>query len=102
MGTSAAFANDWLELIFMAVAIADLAQDDTSAPATTITWALHTGDPGSAGTQATSETAYTGYARQTNARTAAGWTTTSNVINNDANVDFPECTASPGGGDYAF
>jgi hypothetical protein len=90
-GTSAAFANDLLELFFMAVAIANLATNATASPATTISWALHTADP-VAGTQATSETTYTSYARQFNNRDATGWTTTANVINNDANVDFPECT----------
>lgn len=35
---------------------------------------LHTADPGEAGTQATSEVVYTGYARVAVARSTAGWT----------------------------
>jgi len=89
------FENDLLKLIFNAVTIAGLARDDTS-PVTNLTVALHTADPGEAGTQSTSETAYTGYARQNVARTSGGWTVTGNSVSPAANIDFPECTASPG------
>ena len=95
------FETDFLALIFNATPIADLAADDQTSPATTLTVALHTADPGDAGTQATSETAYTGYARQTVARTAGGWTVSSpagvGTVSPVANIDFPECTAAPGG-----
>jgi hypothetical protein len=57
---------------------------------------LHTADPGEAGTQATNETAYTGYARVAVARSAAGFTITANALNLFANADFPECTGAPG------
>ena len=91
------FESDFLKLIFNATAIADLADNDATSPATTLTLALHTADPGEAGTQATSETAYTGYVRQTVARTAGGWTVTGGSVSPVANIDFPECTAAPGG-----
>ena len=90
------FESDFLKLIFNGTAIADLAQDDTSSPATTLTVALHTADPGETGTQSTSETAYTGYARVAVARTTGGWTVTGNSVSPVANIDFGECTASPG------
>ena len=90
------FENDILKLIFNATAIADLADNDATSPATTLTVALHTADPGEAGDQTTSETAYTGYARQAVARTTGGWTVTANSVSPVANIDFPECTASPG------
>lgn len=90
------FENHCLLLFFNATAIADLAADDQSAPATTLAVALHTADPGETGTQATSETAYTGYARVTVARTSGGWTVTANSVSPVANIDFGECTASPG------
>lgn len=57
---------------------------------------LHTADPGEAGLQNTSETAYTGYARIAIARSGAGFTVTGNSVSPVANVDFGECTASPG------
>jgi len=91
------FEADLLKLIFQAVAIPDLAENDTTSPATTLTVALHTGDPGEAGTQATNEIAYTGYARQTVARTTGGWAITGNSISPVANIDFPEMTGGAGG-----
>ncbi len=90
------FENDVLALIFNATAIADLAENDTSSPATTLTVALHTADPGEAGNQTTNETAYTGYARVAVARTSGGWTVTNNSVSPVANIDFGECTASAG------
>mgnify|MGYP001565856282 CR=1 FL=1 len=57
---------------------------------------LHTGDPGEAASQDISETAYTGYARVAVARSGAGFTITGNSVSPAANIDFGECTASPG------
>lgn len=91
------FENDWLLLIFNATAIANLAQNNATSPATTLTVALHTADPGEAGTQSTSETAYTGYARIPVNRTSGGWLVTGNSVSPVANIDFGECTAAPGG-----
>lgn len=91
------FENDWLKLIFNATAIANLADNAAASPATTLTVALHTADPGETGDQTTNETAYTSYARQTVARTTGGWTVTANSVSPVANIDFPACTASPGG-----
>jgi len=90
------FEDDLLKLIFNATAIADLAENDATSPATTLTVALHTADPGEAGTQATNETAYTGYARVTVARTTGGWTVSGGSVSPVANIDFGECTALPG------
>src|SRR5574337_1680662 len=97
MSKSNAFENDILKLFFNATAIADLADNDATSPATNLYVSLHTADPGEAGTQATSETAYTGYARVAVARTSGGWTVTNNSVSPAANIDFGECTASPGG-----
>lgn len=90
------FENDLLKLIFNAATINDLAENDTTIPATTLTVALHIADPGEAGTQLTSETAYTGYARVAVARTTGGWIVTGNSVSPAANIDFGECTAVPG------
>lgn len=57
---------------------------------------LHTGDPGEAGSQTTSETAYTGYARISVARSGAGFTVAGNSVSNAALAVFGNCTASPG------
>lgn len=90
------FENDLLKLIFNATAIANLADNAATSPFTNLAVALHTADPGETGTQSTSETAYTGYARVSVARTSGGWTVTANSVSPVANIDFGECTASPG------
>jgi hypothetical protein len=52
---------------------------------------LHTADPGETGSQTTSESAYTNYARVSVARSTAGWTVASGVADNDAAITFPAC-----------
>lgn len=90
------FENELLALIFNGTAIADLAENDTTAPLTALYVALHTADPGEAGTQDTSEAAYTGYARVAVNRNSGGWTVSGNSVSPAANIDFGECSASPG------
>ena len=84
--------TDILALIFNATAIPDIAEDDSTSPATTITVALHTADPGEAGSQATSEATYTSYVRKTVARTSGGWTVTGNSVSPVANIEFAAAT----------
>lgn len=55
--------------------------------------ALHSADPGEAGTQTTSEVAYTGYARIAVVRSAGGFTVATPQVSNTATVQFGECTA---------
>jgi hypothetical protein len=55
--------------------------------------ALHTGDPGEAGNQQSSECAFGSYARVTVARSGAGWTVSGNTATNAATISFPECTS---------
>jgi hypothetical protein len=86
------FENDWLRLVFNATAIANMADNAGSSPLTNLHVSLHTADPGEAGDQTTSETAYTSYARVAVARTAGGWTVTANSVSPTANIDFPQCT----------
>lgn len=94
MAKGATFANDLLKLVFNATAIANLADNAASAPLANIFLALHTADPTAAGTQATSEATYTGYARLSVARTTGGWTaSTAGSTSPVANADFPACTA---------
>src|SRR5215207_3207754 len=92
------FANDVLALIFNATAIANVAQNNATSPATSMVFALHTADPGAGGTQSTSEISYTGYARVSVLRTTAGFPAPSGgVISPAANVDFGAMTAGTGG-----
>lgn len=55
---------------------------------------LHTGDPGEAGTTATSTPTYGSYALVQVDRTAGGWTVSGNQASNAALIQFP--TASSG------
>ena len=55
---------------------------------------LHTGDPGEAGSQTTSESAYTNYVRVSVARSTAGWSVAAGVADNDAAITFAQCGAS--------
>jgi hypothetical protein len=88
--------NSYLALIFNAALFANVAINATASPITSIFVSLHTADPGEAGDQSTSETAYTGYARVGVPRTSGGWTVTANSVSPVANIDFGECTAAPG------
>lgn len=91
------FENDLLNLIFRAAAIANIADNAASSPETNISMALHTADPGDAGTQSTSEIAYTSYARVNVARSASGWSdSTAGSTSPIANIDFPAGTGGSG------
>lgn len=90
------FENDLLLLVFNntdAALIGDATGLRGSSTAGSLYVALHTGDPGEAGTQTTSECAYGSYARVAVARSGAGWTVTGNAVTNAALVQFPQCTS---------
>ena len=82
MSASTAFANDLLTAVFK----------DSDFGATYV--ALHTADTGAAGTQATNETAYTGYARVQVA--TADWTVAGADFENAVAIEFPEATGAAG------
>jgi hypothetical protein len=86
------FENDLVKLIFQATAIANLADNAASSPLTSLYVSLHTADPGEAGSQTTSECAYTSYARVAVARSAGGFTVTNNSVSPAATVSFPAAT----------
>jgi hypothetical protein len=87
------FENDLVKLIFNATAIANIADNAAASPLTDLYVSLHTGDPGEAGDQTTSEATYGSYARVAVARSGAGWTVTGNAATNAALVQFPQCTS---------
>jgi len=96
MSKSNSFENSMLKLIFNATAIADLAENDATSPATNLHVSLHTSDPGEAGDQTTNEIAYTDYARVAVARTTGGWTVTNNSVSPAATISFPAGTGGSG------
>ena len=101
MSKSNTFENDLLKLIFNATAIANIADNAATSPLTNLSVALHTADPGEAGTQSTSECTYTSYARVSVARTAGGWTVTNNSVSPVATISFPTCTGGTETATYA-
>lgn len=84
MSKSNATEGDLLAKIFKATALPWDAASDLEIH-------LHTADPGEAGTSATSEATYTGYAPVSVARSGAAWSGT-NPVSNAALVQFPQCT----------
>lgn len=96
MSLSNTFETSLLSLLFNNSAIAnvgDAAGLPPSVAAGSLFVGLHTADPGEAGTQATSEATYTGYARVAVARSAGGWTIAGNQASNTAAINFPAATA---------
>lgn len=89
--------NAILNAVFRAVAWANYLDNAATTPETNIPHALHTADPGDAGTMATSEATYTSYARTNVARTTGGFSAASGgSISPAANVDFPTGTGGSG------
>jgi len=97
MSASNSMENSTLLLFFNNTAFANVG-DATGLPASATAGnlyvSLHTADPGEAGSQTTSETAYTNYARVAVARSGAGWTVSTNSATNAGAVTFPACGAS--------
>jgi hypothetical protein len=84
----------WLELVFQATVLTAMNTliANAASPLTQLFVSLHTADPGAAGSQTTSEAAYTGYARVAVARTSGGWSISNETISNVGAINFPLCT----------
>src|SRR5690348_13179979 len=76
--------------------IGDAAGLQNSATAGVFYISLHTADPGETGTQTTSETSYTNYARVSvnRASGAGGFTVSGNTASNTSTVTFAQCGAT--------
>jgi len=87
--------NGLLELLFKNTTFAAIG-DATGLVGSTVAGSLyvslHTGSPGEAGNQTTNECAYTSYARVAVARSAAGWTVSTNTVTNAGAITFPAAT----------
>lgn len=88
MSASNSFEAALCALIFNGTAIANIADNAGSSPATTLYVSLHTADPGEGGTQASSEAAHTGYARVAVARNSGGWTCSGSSAVNTAIIQY--------------
>lgn len=99
MSKSNTHENDYLLLMFnntTMTLVGDAAGILQSAAAGSLYFSLHTGDPGEAGSQTTSEIAYTSYARVAVARSAGGFTVSGNAVSLVANVTFPAGSGGSG------
>lgn len=92
MGIGTTFENDLLKLIFNAVAIANIADNASASPLTSLRYSLHTASP-EAGNQSTSEATYGPYIRVSVGRTTTGHTVTASSVSPAANVTFAACTS---------
>lgn len=101
MPKGSSFDNALLQLIFNNTAAAPATSIGSGLQAAvtagSLYVSLHTADPTASGNQATSEIAYTGYARQAVARSAGGWTVTSATVSPTSQIAFGSMTAGAGG-----
>jgi hypothetical protein len=92
MPKSTAVCNSFLALLYNATAWANVADNAAGSPTTNIHVSLHTASLTAAATQATSETAFTDYARVAVPRSTGGWTAPSaRATQNAAAIEFPQC-----------
>lgn len=90
--SSGEYANNLLALVFNASAYANMADNASSSPFTNLYVSLHTATPTAAGTQTSSEAAYTSYSRVAVTRTSGGWTVSTNTVVPAATIVFPAAT----------
>ena len=90
MPKSASACNSLLNLYYRAEAWADIAENDSTSPATVIQIPLANASYTDTSTLASNEGGYTNYARQTLPRSGSGWTlATTKSTTNAAAVDYP-------------
>lgn len=92
MSATNALETSLLGLLFTNVAAANIGDAAGLLPsaAAGVFWiSLHTASPGDTGNQGTSETVYTNYARQDEARNTTQWTVTNDTADNDNAIGFP-------------
>jgi hypothetical protein len=98
-GKADTWENSLLLLLFNNTNVANVG-DATGLRGSTVAGSLylslHTADPGEAGSQTTSEIAYTSYARVAVARSSGGFTVTANAVALAANASFPAGTGGSG------
>jgi hypothetical protein len=90
-GWGTTFANDLIRLIFLATAIANIADNAASSPLTSIYLSTHTASP-TGGNQTTSESAYTSYARTALLRSATGFTQSGATMSLTSLTSMPAAT----------
>jgi hypothetical protein len=98
MTATNAFETALLNLYFLNTDhanVGDAAGIQNSATAGVFYISLHTADPTETGNQTSFETAYGSYARQSVARSGAGWSVTGDTASNAAVITFPTASSGP-------
>lgn len=99
MSTSTTSANALQNLVYRAVAWSDVAENDTTTPATTIDIALHTSAPATSSQSSNEVTAgeWNTYARVSINRNTGGWdAASSGMVQNTALAQFVEMASGTG------
>lgn len=96
MAKSTTTCNNFLKLVFNAVAWPTIADNAAATPLTNLYLSLHTADPGIGNAQTTNEIAYTNYVRIPLVRTTGGWTVATNTAANAALAQFAQCGVTGG------
>lgn len=95
MPKSTATCNSIINLMYRALAWANVADNAASAPLTNVFVALHTASPTAGGnSQAENETTYTNYARQSAARSTGWAAAVGGGTSNSVQLNFPQCGAT--------
>lgn len=101
MGKNNTASNGWLNLLFQATTFANIANNASGSPLTSLYVSLHTADPTASGSQTSNEISYTGYARVAVARSSSGWSTSSaQSVSPVSNIQFPAGTGGSGTAAY--
>jgi len=96
MSQSDVFNAALLDLIFLGISIATIADDAADYPATEYYLSLHEADPTPAGGQTAFEASYGDYARIPITRDGAGFVRTDSVVNFFADMLFPAVGSGSG------
>jgi hypothetical protein len=92
MPKSTTTCNNYLNLWYRAQAIANIADNAATSPATLVYIALATASYSVSSTLSSNETAYTNYVRQTLGRNTTDWSAPSGgAISNNTAVEYPQC-----------
>lgn len=98
MSKSDYFENAWLKLLLQNIAIGGIGDTGgllPSAAAGSLFLSLHSASPGEAGSPATNEIGYTGYARVAIPRTSSDWSVVGNLGSNLNEISFANCAGNP-------
>ena len=91
-GKGNTWAQNIIDLVLIATAIANIADNAASSPLTNLYVETHTATLSGSSAQNTSESAYTSYARVAVARSSSGWHRSSQTGSNVAAITFPAAT----------